>query len=604
MDLELASTALDLPTDAKEGEIRKASRKLSIKLHPDKYEVDAEKKEAGEQFKVVQYAMRFMMDNLRGSKLKLIIRRPNCSKFTLNMRSSHTISDVKNELSEMECVSSDKLCVLFDGQLLKDNHTLSDYNIANDDNLDLVENRTIQIFVKISGGDTISLGATLTTPIASLKDMISEKVGIAKVEQRLCYGAKQLDDPRTLIEYNINEECTLDLLGRVKGGNPVSSRGTYSHESEECISIKGSWALGLDILENPQGERNEFLYKRQGTGSSQEIPQSGTYTGWFLFNEKNQNGVVEQIMVTDQVCLEFIENNKGFYNVGGNGSNQYGSYTVAGTLKDSLFTINRTFSAKEDVVDEDDLPSRPVRKRKLNVRLSGDDYVLDVDEPETEQKVINNDVEEYVDIDIADPSTAERAPKRKRRSWEYSFAKLVAYKEQHGNTNVQRSYEDQHLANWVMTTRTDYRKAQQGEPSPMTDKRVAQLEAVGFVWDVNIPWEVSFAKLVAYKEQHGDTNVPQSYEDKQLGKWVMTTRAQYRKMQQGEHSPLTDERVAQLEEAGFNWGSQNISWEDSFVKLLAYKEQHGDTNVPQSYEDKQLGKWVANNRIYYRKMQQ
>eukprot|EP00985_Skeletonema_marinoi_P021341 scaffold13050_cov71-Skeletonema_marinoi.AAC.1 len=94
MDLELASTALDLPTDANEEEIRKASKKLSIKLHPDKCEDDAEKKEAaGEQFKVVQNAMRFMMDNLRGSKLKLIIRRSNSSKITLNMRSSHTISD-------------------------------------------------------------------------------------------------------------------------------------------------------------------------------------------------------------------------------------------------------------------------------------------------------------------------------------------------------------------------------------------------------------------------------------------------------------------------------------------------------------------------------
>eukprot|EP00985_Skeletonema_marinoi_P001827 scaffold734_cov152-Skeletonema_marinoi.AAC.3 len=173
MDLELASTALDLSTDAKEDEIRKTSKKLSIKLHPDKYEDDAEKKEAGEQFKVVQYAMRFMMDNLCVSKLALIIRRSNSPKFTLNVRSSHTISDVKNEL---ECVSSDKLCVLFNGQLLKDDRTLSDYNIANENNLDF----------KISGGDTISLGATLTTPIASLKDMISEKVGIAKAEQRLC----------------------------------------------------------------------------------------------------------------------------------------------------------------------------------------------------------------------------------------------------------------------------------------------------------------------------------------------------------------------------------------------------------------------------------
>eukprot|EP00984_Skeletonema_dohrnii_P008826 scaffold3288_cov56-Skeletonema_dohrnii-CCMP3373.AAC.1 len=156
-----------------------------------------------------------------------------------------------------------------------------------------------------------------------------------------------------------------------------------------------------------------------------------------------------------------------------------------------------------------------------------------------------------------------------------------------------------------MTTRAQHRKMQQGEHSPsLTDERVAQLEEAGFNWGVNISWEDSFAKLVAYKEQHGDTNVPQSYEDQHLANWVMTTRAQYRKMQQGEHSPLTDERVAQLEEAGFNWGSQNSSWEDSFAKLVAYKEQHGDTNVPRSYEDKQLGKWVENTRIYYRKMQQ
>jgi len=246
MDLELASTALDLPTDAKEGEIRKASKKLSVKLHPDKYEDDASKKEAGEQFKVVQYAMRFMIDNLCGSKLALIIRRSNSSNFTLNMRSSHTISDVKNELSEMECVSSDKLCVLFDGQLLKDDHTLSDYNIANENTLDLVENRSIQIFVKISGGDTISLGATLTTPIASLKDMISEKVGIAKAEQRLCHGAKQLDDPRTLIEYNIYEECTLDLLGRMRGGNPDPGKSA-------CI-------IRLSLLESSSNSSPYFVH--------------------------------------------------------------------------------------------------------------------------------------------------------------------------------------------------------------------------------------------------------------------------------------------------------------------------------------------------------
>ena len=74
---------------------------------------DAEKKEAEEQFKVVQSAMQFMMDNLCRPKLELNIRRHDSSVFKLEVRSSHTISDVKNELSEMECVSSDKQCVLY-----------------------------------------------------------------------------------------------------------------------------------------------------------------------------------------------------------------------------------------------------------------------------------------------------------------------------------------------------------------------------------------------------------------------------------------------------------------------------------------------------------
>ena len=144
------------------------------------------------------------------------------------------------------CFFRQAVCVIFNGQLLKDGRTLSDYNIANENYLDLVENRSIHIFVKIFGGETISLGATLTTPIASLKYMISEKVGIAKAEQRLCYGGKQLDDPRALIEYNIYEEFTLDLLGRMRGGNP---------DPGKCACI-----IRLSLLESSSNSSPYFVH--------------------------------------------------------------------------------------------------------------------------------------------------------------------------------------------------------------------------------------------------------------------------------------------------------------------------------------------------------
>jgi len=57
-----------------------------------------------------------------------------------------------------------------------------------------------------------------------------------------------------------------------------------------------------------------------------------------------------------------------------------------------------------------------------------------------------------------------------------------------------------------------------------------------------------------YKNEYGNCNVPNRYEpNKQLGPWVHTQRQQYRLLQQGKKSHMTDERIAKLEKIGFQW---------------------------------------------------
>ena len=79
----------------------------------------------------------------------------------------------------------------------------------------------------------------------------------------------------------------------------VSLRGTYAVSDTtstrvQCITIAGQWAMSLDTLANPLGERNPFVYTMQGSidSSDPEIPQSGTYIGSFLINMRNQVEII------------------------------------------------------------------------------------------------------------------------------------------------------------------------------------------------------------------------------------------------------------------------------------------------------------------------
>jgi hypothetical protein len=158
-----------------------------------------------------------------------------------------------------------------------------------------------------------------------------------------------------------------------------------------------------------------------------------------------------------------------------------------------------------------------------------------------------------------------------------------------------------------------------------------------------IKWNQRILELIAYKDEHGDCNVPKNFpENKALGLWVATKRKQYQMKEQGQHSQLTEGRViklgsidftwklreqsgqqgkeskltndniAELDSMGFLWSLQDrkpkqtrtkmedACFEQRVQDLKAYRDTNGHCRVPAQYKpNKALGSWVNTVRTQY-----
>ncbi len=95
---------------------------------------------------------------------------------------------------------------------------LNYYGIKKGDIIELKNRIPYEIFAKTLTGKTISIQVDPYDTIISLKQGIQDKEGIPTDLQRLVFGGIQLQDHRTIADYNIQKESTVHLILRLRGG--------------------------------------------------------------------------------------------------------------------------------------------------------------------------------------------------------------------------------------------------------------------------------------------------------------------------------------------------------------------------------------------------
>uniref|UniRef100_A0A914XR30 Ubiquitin-like domain-containing protein n=1 Tax=Plectus sambesii TaxID=2011161 RepID=A0A914XR30_9BILA len=153
---------------------------------------------------------------------KIFVKTSSRKIIAINISLSATVDELKSIVQEREGIPIPKQQLLLCGRLLGEGgRTLQDCNVQEGATLHVIDSTVdpmVEVFVKTLTGRTISLQIPLSTSVEDVRAFIQDREGIPEDHQRLLIGGQQMDDGRSLAEYNVMEWSTIHLVLRLRGG--------------------------------------------------------------------------------------------------------------------------------------------------------------------------------------------------------------------------------------------------------------------------------------------------------------------------------------------------------------------------------------------------
>ena len=78
---------------------------------------------------------------------------------------------------------------------------------------------TMQVTIRPVFGEPYKLEVEPTDTVENLKAKIQDRQGTPPDQQRLIYRQRPMEDGRIMAEYNLQNDHTIDLAIRIRGGN-------------------------------------------------------------------------------------------------------------------------------------------------------------------------------------------------------------------------------------------------------------------------------------------------------------------------------------------------------------------------------------------------